>query len=207
MTQSFQYLVTGTGRCGTTFMSEWMSHYGFHLTHDPKHLDQMGNSGCASWFQAAHRHDPSEYFWCDDELPRFDHVIHVVRHPLLVIGSFLRSLEPSQAFWKFTGSVVGSEAGNPHARLGRFWLHWNRMCLDISSISVPITNLHPLTLWLDVADRPSPVLPNDIVPKWRGGAKSFARVPLSWDELANRAGADLVRSIRGDCLDAYGIDP
>jgi len=72
-----QTLITGTGRSGTTYLCTFYTALGFKISHD-NDVDcgpYPGEDGAVSWYDSF------------DGGRRYNHVLHVVRHPLDVIQS------------------------------------------------------------------------------------------------------------------------
>ena len=94
-------IVSGTGRCGTGFMSRWLTSAGIKCTHE-------GVFNLGGWDSALekiqHRLANTQWGWRADSswlaapflhYPELDDmtVIHVVRHPKPTLDSFLRLIQ------------------------------------------------------------------------------------------------------------------
>lgn len=141
-------LVTGCGRSGTMFVSEVLKRSGVNASHE-KYFDidvhswPESSSGVeVSWLAAPYL----------DELPKDVRVVHLVRHPLDVVRSFLgiRFFERSEGS-EFLGFVldhcwdVGHEGPIDQA-LG-YWLRWNKMISPFSEVRVRVETMEPIVLY------------------------------------------------------------
>lgn len=123
-----KYLVLGTGRCGTTYMSSLLSSIGL----DVPHL-KVGNDGSVShylmvdhdWYPAS-IYDPSDVAHIGERASDFifAKVIHLVREPLSTIRSLSMWMSKADMlFWEDSGVVPSSS----------FWSkdsdYWNGMLM------------------------------------------------------------------------------
>ncbi|MFW5847918.1 MAG: hypothetical protein ACOCVF_03280 [bacterium] len=119
-----RFVITGTGRCGTGYISKLLTEYGINCGHEAIFSyngvrNKFGYTGDASWLAAPY-------------LQKYNGiVIHQVRHPLRVINSLLGI--------KF----FDNSAKNPYSKFAKhyckttndvlkdtmkFYILWNRMC-------------------------------------------------------------------------------
>ena len=124
-------LITGCGCSGTTYICNVLRRHGLDLTHD----QGVGKDGVVTnavvdgevWIYKYGYRGIVEYV--DKKLPinNFDKIIHVIRHPLLVISSIMKK-------WRDWGKVwlhieVGVSCKNMVPSLHnamKYWLIWNQ---------------------------------------------------------------------------------
>ena len=112
-------LLTGCARSGTTYMSVVLRRCGFDITHEKR----MGDDGICSWLFASESSAPPWGPVPDDF--RFDHTIHLVRHPLSAIPSIATL---SRESWEYVASVLPLNPSDPPLlKAARYWLHWNAL--------------------------------------------------------------------------------
>jgi len=113
-------LITGCGRSGTTYMTEFLRKSGLDVLHE-----QMGRDGSVSWIMGA------ETDWAPVgpllKNFEFDHIFHQVRHPLKVIRSYYNS--PPGVTWEWICSIIPeiSLEDSPLTRCAKYWYYWNLM--------------------------------------------------------------------------------
>lgn len=119
-------VITGTGRCGTTWMSEWLTGAGYPCTHEQAFsyrgwTPAPGSRADASWLAVPY-------------LGLFGgRIIHLVRNPLAYVRSAVgtglfgtfrrRTYKP----WRiFIAQHHGYTDDPPIQQAMRFWVDWNR---------------------------------------------------------------------------------
>lgn len=113
-------LVTGCGRSGTGYMTEFLRASGLDLLHE-----HMGNDGSVSWLMA------SEIDWAPwgplSKEYKFKHIFHQVRNPLKVIQSFYNV--PPRATWEWICAVVPQIklTDSDLIKCSKYWYYWNLM--------------------------------------------------------------------------------
>lgn len=113
-------LVTGCGRSGTTYMTEFLQKSGLRVFHE-----RMGEDGCVSWMTGA------DADWAPvGPLAKnfeFKHIFHQVRHPLKVIQSYYNS-KPGVT-WEWICSVIPeiTMEDSVITRCAKYWYYWNLM--------------------------------------------------------------------------------
>lgn len=126
-------VVTGTGRCGTGWMSRLLNVAGIYCGHEgvftPEGRGPQGEFDAdSSWMAVPH-------------VTSDDHVILVYRDPAKVIASQLKN-----PFFDTTRPVVrkhlafmvthmgGLSPHDPKASFERFYIHWNLRALDVADV-------------------------------------------------------------------------
>jgi hypothetical protein len=135
---SLRLIVTGTGRCGTGFVSRLLTSAGLPCGHErvfgPKGLigaramlegpggELMGDS---SWLAAP---------YLEHECLANAFIVHLVRHPLRFAESLLKlyrdNLPSYAAYWRFQCSALPELEtldDDWPTRLVYYWLNWNRL--------------------------------------------------------------------------------
>lgn len=122
-------IVTGTGRCGTTWMARALKQAGVPATHEKVFRwtwkDREWVAEC-SWLAAAYLPIPGAY------------VVHLVRHPLDTIASFAERDtfrdeatggrgNPRNGRWAAKHCPEIAEGRTPLERAALHWVHWNRL--------------------------------------------------------------------------------
>lgn len=115
-------LITGCPRSGTRYVSSLLVQSGVRAFHE-----KMGRDGTVSclfavddfWYPGGHQERPSQL--------RFDHVFHMVRHPLAAVASL--ALLERKDFWHWTQLHTGLryEEEGPLRHAAKFWLRWNEL--------------------------------------------------------------------------------
>jgi hypothetical protein len=126
-------LVTGCGRCGTTYVSLLLRRSGLHVPHERK----VGEDGISSWLFAAESRVvpwgpvPARY--------RFENVVHLVRDPLGAIPSIATFRSSA---WQYIALHTPIDPGAPVLlRAARFWLHWNALVERRATLRVRIEDM------------------------------------------------------------------
>lgn len=107
-------VVTGCGRSGTGYMSALLRALGRDIGHE-----QWGRDGISA-FQVSHPKHRANYEW-DKHITEPPVVVHIVRHPLRVISSWMGRPDT------LLGMLDGAEQWAPLERCARYWLEWNQL--------------------------------------------------------------------------------
>jgi hypothetical protein len=111
------FLVLGTGRSGTRFVSQYLQACGLDIPHE-----KIGRHGVVAWELVA-----QQCLWVPRYEPKhYDKSLHVVRHPLQTISA-LQTI--TAASWDFIchNSPTCLEDPLP-LRCMKHWLFWNTLC-------------------------------------------------------------------------------
>lgn len=153
-----QYLVTGTGRCGTVYLANLLTKSGLPCGHEsiftpwgldeaiarldgrsPIQVSAISLASCGDWFpEAGAVVADSSYMaapFLDHALLRDVRIIHVVRHPMDVINSFVVGLNYFQEWlppdvWHqfiYTHAPELRLDYHPLDRAALYYIRWNRM--------------------------------------------------------------------------------
>jgi hypothetical protein len=128
---SIQFVVVGTGRCGTGFVSKCLSSVGIPCGHEEvfqphDNIEQRLSSSKlraeSSWLAAPH---------LTNRLLRDTKIIHVVREPLKTISSLVSALFPVQSHPYTDYAVLHvpelRELRSPVEKAACFYVRWNLM--------------------------------------------------------------------------------
>ena len=118
----YPYLVAGCGRSGTHFLAKYLQLNGIDVGHETPSTE-----GVVGWIYGAEG-------FCQDRLTTFDHKGHIIRHPLLAV----RSLQTiNDRAWRYIDRYLPvCTHDNKIAFAMRYWVHWNKMCMDGAAFSV-----------------------------------------------------------------------
>lgn len=125
-----RFAVTGTGRCGTGYMSLVLRRNGVNCGHenwwtaDRKRI-RAGLDGDSSWMAlpAVESGD-----WSGP-------VVHITRHPVAVVRSFVGLGFPDHVSLPYVPELVGM----PQPRLAvEHWVRWNERCAAVADLSIRI---------------------------------------------------------------------
>lgn len=155
-----RYLIVGTGRCGTVYLARLLTSLGIPCGHERVFtggdvdacIEAMRSEGRNSACSASCGHDLAQYGaaevvaessylaapFLDDKRLRTCRVIHVVRHPVRVLLSFLndigffrhqRSLDVTHSHERFVYERLPSleRYESPVLRACHYYIEWNRM--------------------------------------------------------------------------------
>jgi len=189
-------LVIGCGRSGTQWLSELMKDHGLDIGHE-----HMGNDGVVGWQWAAPRRWHNHGWRLDY---RFDHIWHLVRHPLGAIASMTTHQRRTLSWMEDVLDVGGSISRI--GRCARLWVLWNRFCAQQAERTVHIERAaccggtyEDICRWLGLRER-------ELV-RHRGYSRnSRPHRELTWDQLATEASEWALR-VRADAAHyGYGDD-
>ncbi len=124
----YPYLVTGCGRSGTHFLAKYLQLNGIDVGHETPQSE-----GVVGWIYGAEG-------FCKDRLTTFDHKGHIIRHPLLAV----RSLQTiNDRAWRYIDRYLPvCTHDNKIAFAMRYWVHWNKMCMDGAAFSVRLEDFN-----------------------------------------------------------------
>jgi hypothetical protein len=143
-------LITGCGRSGTLYSARLFSELGLDILHelDPVSPLERGKDGYASWFLAVDDPNPPQGpSGCDKD---FEHILHQVRHPLLVIASFAqfilqkgsKSPEFIEKYIADFKTIAEDSQLNLKQRLilqaALYWYEWNLIALEKATDTVQL---------------------------------------------------------------------
>ena len=163
-------LVTGCGRSGSLSVSSYLASKGISSIHE----GMKRSSVSVSWLYLMSQ--PGRYPFEDlasaklrvakrrvwgGDIPIFDPVVHLVRHPLKVISSTrrcfcgkgtrdtMRGRNSDAKSWKFVDAHLGTTKGLAYDSLKRsmlYWYGWNQKAVEISSETFRLEDLNPREL-------------------------------------------------------------
>jgi hypothetical protein len=158
-----QYLVTGTGRCGTVYMARLLSSLGLMCGHEAffdeqglavalerlrsaefesswvSRNDMLTRQEVAPWFDRQRVCAESSYMaapFMREEMLREAAIVHVLRHPLKVVSSFVQDIHffntdvhPESNYRSFVLQWVPEvmRHDNEIERACEYWIQWNEM--------------------------------------------------------------------------------
>ena len=148
-----QFIVTGTGRCGTVFMVNLLTKLGLYCGHEGIFNENgweralqilQGNEEPRNSFISGRELEKESIIaeasymatpYLSEELIKNVKVVHLVRHPLMVIDSFCNGLlyftwgGPHNRWEKFIYSHLPDmfEKMNAYDRASLFYIQWNEM--------------------------------------------------------------------------------
>lgn len=111
-------LVTGMPRSGTRTVAHLLSRAGVVVQHENEGEDGIVSSYFGmnvDLYEGRHLRPRRDY--------EFEHVWHLMRHPLNVIASMM---SPSAKSWRWFYEAVGIETRHGFSDLADLWIRWNR---------------------------------------------------------------------------------
>lgn len=152
-----EVVFTGTGRCGTTHVSELLTRAGYHCSHE-KYFTPEGP--LHRNFRRSHRARADASWLAVPFLPDPEiRAIHVVRNPLDVIRSFFNIGFFDAEFAHLRPRFVGFArthfdfSGDPMRDCLRWYVDWNTRCEAITYRRLAIERIEEsrdqLSAWLD----------------------------------------------------------
>lgn len=127
------FAVTGTGRCGTGYVAAVLKRCGLDCGHenwwtpDPKRV-QARLDGDSSWLALP-----------DIETGRWSGaVIHIVRHPVDVVRSFVGLGFPDYVSIPHEPDLA--DVPQPEKAV-EYWVRWNRRCAAVADVTVQVEDL------------------------------------------------------------------
>jgi hypothetical protein len=164
-------LFTGCGRSGTKYISVLMRAMGLDIRHEA-----MGQDGISSWYMAVDSKEvpigptASEY--------DFEHVIQVVRHPLLAIKSITAFTDEA---WAFICQHTPCNEQDPILfRSAKYWYYWNQLAAQKAVCQVKIEDQQQIittieqTLGIEVEQQVLAQLPSNI--NTRRSGRTYHRI-------------------------------
>lgn len=123
------FLITGTGRCGTKYVSQYLIAKGLDVQHE-----KVGKHGTSSWDLAC-----GKKYFIKTDLPRFDKTIHIVRDPMKVINSFAITVPQWEGAWLFISqNSPVKRTDSQLLKAMKHWYHWNLMAEGIADVTIRI---------------------------------------------------------------------
>jgi hypothetical protein len=194
-------LITGTGRCGTKFMAEWLTRSGVPCGHEAVfsyrgYTPQPGIVADSSWLAVPY-------------LPLVTcRIVHIVRNPLDVVRSFIgtRHFGPFQPkhkecrWYQYMALHFGYTDEDPVQQAMRYWIRWNldiERFTDVGPFMIENDALRAVaTAWLDFPRPQSIADPPPVTTNAHRKRLPLGRLPRTgyFDELATMA-------------ERYGYDP
>lgn len=200
------YLITGTGRCGTNFMARVLHSCGICCGHETIFDDQGINVALErleeemplrlSWVSARTGHGWWHPYGLQAEssymaAPYLAHdclkdtlVVHIVRHPLEVISSFLLDIEhfcnppnPKVKQWEdfiYFHLPELLEIDNPIERVCLYYIKWNSMIEKQSNVLHKIETDAKVFLNSLGVQTPSTIFSDKTANKWGKRDKNFS---------------------------------
>lgn len=139
-----RFVIVGTGRCGTGFTAGLLTAYGIPCGHETRFGPPFG---ARAWIRARRQRIEGDASWLAvPALPtlRGATVLHQVRHPLDVIGSFLAlgffATPDADVYTRFAARHFRF-TGEPMQDAMRWWLEWNWRCEPYASLTFRVEDL------------------------------------------------------------------
>lgn len=203
-----EVLITGCGSSGTTFLGELMNYNGIPITHD-YFLGQYGlvSNACVNgdvWVYDYDRQGNKDFVMMKLPVEGFRKVIHVVRHPLKVIGSVQMKWDTWGHVWPHvTAGMDTFDHSQPNSLLNasRYWLEWNEKVEPLA---------HKRFIFEELAKDPKPLFDycgqpmKRLMPRDKKSGQSYVKKYPEWDEIA-AVDADLAERIKAKARD-YGYE-
>ena len=189
-------LIIGCGRSGTTYMTRLLQESNYKISHEAFGLD-----GSVSWPMVV-----NNYYWndliCNDT---FDHVFHIVRHPLFVITSWHINIHTDHPVWRFICKHVPEIKLNDSliVKCAKYWYYWNLLAekkaewrFQIESFNEDQTEFIKRSCLILDTDKINQIATNEN--HW-----NYTSDKITWSELKMELPPDLYFNIR-DMAFRYG---
>jgi hypothetical protein len=191
-------LVTGCGRSGTGYMTEFLRAQGLDVGHE-----HMGKKGSVSWLMAAEvDHAPWGPLFKDYA---FKHIFHQVRDPIKMIQSFYN--EPPRATWEWIAQVIPeiSLSDSDLTKCAKYWYYWNLMAEDKAEWTYRIEDIQ--FVCEEMGDRLGLEFYTSIVDKISKttNTKGPPHRVITWSILEEEVDADLYEMVRS-LAERYGYE-
>lgn len=202
-------IVTGCGRSGTAYVAQVIRATGIDCGHE-RHFNGIDPPGPvptdlveSSWLAAPYLHN----------LPPDSEVVHLVRHPLPVIASWLANRSIERRFvrrYLLKHCPQALSGPGPENRVMRYWLEWNQKVERFATLTVTPLQVETLICedlgWL-LADRGDFL---SIEAAAHEAIKSVSKItnrkavvrPLRWEDLPAGPVLDSVREM----AERFGYD-
>ncbi len=195
-----RFVVIGTGRCGTTWLSDVLTEAGVLTSHE--HMFSPTGYQDRWWRQTAeneslnYQGDVSLYALpvLEGGMRRFDGtIVHLTRNPLDCIGSLAGWALPSHPNKQGVGGRFVNDnlqftvAGNQVRNSAKYWVEWNYRCRAISDFQIKVEDLDAEHLSTLAAD-----LGHDVTV---GAASSALATYLNYDYSAFPTRPDMYRRL------------
>jgi len=152
-----RFVIIGTGRCGTTWISHILTAAGIRCGHENIWRPDQYND---RWLFLDEHGERIEYFGCASvyalpylERSGFDGVIlHQIREPAACIGSLVGWRLPSWpnkqgAGGQFINDNLRFElTGDRIADASNYWCEWNERCMRVANFTYHVEDINPETL-------------------------------------------------------------
>lgn len=126
---TLRYIITGTGRCGTGYASSALTAAGMRCGHESVYQLRAGVRRDEHGYEADSSHTAVGHLQ-GGGAPSAT-VIHIVRHPVKVIRSWmLSSVDHEVNRWR--GNIIGTPYRYDQRWFQKFWVSWNRLAEDLS---------------------------------------------------------------------------
>lgn len=151
-----EILVTGCGSSGTGYIAHLMNLNGIAVTHDAglgRHgIVTNACNGKEVWIYAYGRHDIKEYVQIKIAVQEFVKVVHVIRHPLKVIGSVLKKWQEWGGLWLHVKEGLDDlDTRDPISirNAMTYWLSWNEKIENLTEARLRFEDIRadPLPLF------------------------------------------------------------
>lgn len=180
--KNHRVIVTGTGRCGTGYVSTVLNQAGIPATHEgvfnPEGDGWEWQRVECSWMAAPH-------------LSHFDgYVVHLVRHPLAVVNSFVGieffTNSAHEPYLDYVIDHLEDLSSDPVEAAMRFYVIWNRMIEPYADQFVRIEETGPAEFAQIAHKTGSHHSPNDMVKPVESVPTDYnsrPRAELTWADL------------------------
>jgi hypothetical protein len=131
-------LVIGAPRSGTQFFTGVLKNFGMRVNHERMGEDGIVHSG---WMPPGGN---TRFKGYTREKFSFDRILHLVRHPLLVIDSLSREGPGFPNFWEMQEKHSGIHLSDNHTDLeglARFWIYWTSGAKQQSDYQVRLEDI------------------------------------------------------------------
>lgn len=187
---AYTLLVTGCGRSGTRFLSEFLEESGYSIKHE-----KPGEEGCVSWPMSVNSYSP----WGPESEDTFEHVFHQVRNPLAVITSWLINLDDlSRDEWIFIRQHVPEidPEDSLIVQCAKYWYYWNLLAEEKAEWRYQIENLEEVLP--EFMKRSGLVLNRKILRRVPRNINTWKVIQeqITWNDLKSQIPEDLYINIR-----------
>lgn len=182
-------LITGTGRCGTKYISAVAGRLGVKIQHE-----RFGDDGIVSWR-------------CATSAERFGRVLHQVRHPLNCIASLTTASPDSRGYARWTLLEMFPYRIGSLQFLMAMWLHWNESIEKHAHMRYQLERFEEaFPQWCDTIEQLGKSVKRDwaLVAGVDKTSNTRAHVKLRWENLEAEDG-ELTERIRAKAR-LYGYE-
>lgn len=206
-------LVIGTGRCGTTWLSKTLVEAGFDVPHEC-----VGDHGTVSMFFHTDHFWYPFLPWVTDHPGRkahlgerlsdfeFDHVAHIVRHPLEFEASARSILNAMEYYWAQDCSVLTVPWNTRPTKLRNlfYWRDVVTQCEKMAAQTIALNRVKDNDRWWKTLTTEANLYTRGNVPspprlKPNNKSSGFKKhEPMSWAEVSSMD-AELARDLKRMC--------